>query len=358
MSPTLYADGPRLLADIGGTNARFALERGPGQFSAVRTLACADYPRFEDAAAAYLAGAGIAVAHAAIAIANPVDGDAVRMTNHCWAFSIAGAKHELGLATLLVVNDFTALAMSLPVLPAAELVQIGGGCARTGCAIGLVGAGTGLGVSGLVPHAGGGWTPLQSEGGHVSFSPSDEREVAVLRHCWERHAHVSAERLVSGPGLALIREALAARAGRVFETLAPSEIVALGLRDGDALCLETLECFAGMLGTVAANLALTLGARGGVYIGGGVVPRLGVWFAHSPFRARFEHKGRFSTYAAAIPTFVITAPYPALLGAARMLADHLAGQADTGMPAQLTAQFTAQVPVAPVHGKERDHAHC
>jgi len=323
MQAIFYPDGPRLLADIGGTNARFALERAPGQLSAVRTLACADYLRFEDAAAAYLAGVGIAVRHAAVAIANPVDGDAIRMTNHHWAFSTARAARELRLETLLVVNDFTALAMSLPLLGPNDLVPIGGGTARPGAAIGLVGAGTGLGVSGLVPHAGG-WTPLHSEGGHVAFSPADEREVAILRHCWERYPHVSAERLVSGPGLVLIREALAAQRGLVFETLKPAEIVARGLDKGDVLCLETLNCFAGMLGTVAANLAVTLGARGGIYIGGGVVPHLGAWFARSPFRARFEQKGRFSDFTAAIPTLLITATYPALLGAERLLADHLA----------------------------------
>ena len=323
MQASFYQDGPRLLADIGGTNARFALERAPGQLSAVRTLPCAAYPRFEHAVEAYLAGVGIKVRHAAVAIANPVDGDAIRMTNHAWAFSTAQAARELGLDTLLMVNDFTALAMSLPVLKDEELVQVGGGAARPGCAIGLVGAGTGLGVSGLVPDGGGGWTPLHSEGGHVSFSPADERELAVLRHCWERYEHVSAERLVSGPGIELIRTALAASRGVRAESLATAEIVERGLDGADPLCVETLECFAGMLGTVAANLAVTLGARGGIYIGGGVVPRLGDWFARSPFRARFEHKGRFSAFTAAIPTRVITAPCPALAGASRMLADHL-----------------------------------
>ena len=335
-----HSDGPRLLADIGGTNARFALERAPGQLSAVRTLACADYARFEDATAAYLAGAGIAVRHAAIAIANPVDGDAVRMTNHAWAFSTAQAARELGLETLLVVNDFTALAMALPLLPESSRMQVGGGTARPGCAIGLVGAGTGLGVSGLVPAANGGWTPLNSEGGHVAFSPADEREMAVLRHCWQRYPHVSAERLVSGPGLVLIREALAAERRLVFETLDPAAIVERGLDGGDALCRETLECFAAMLGTVAANLAVTLGARGGIHIGGGVVPRLGAWFADSPFRARFESKGRFSAFTAAIPTWVITAPCPALLGAGRMLADHLGAHLDDAVQPAAPAQAT------------------
>ena len=323
MTPASYPDGPRLLADIGGTNARFALACAPGRISAMLTLPCADYPRFEDAARAYLDGVGAGVRHAVVAIANPVHGDAVRMTNHDWHFSIAAARAELALDTLLVVNGFTALAMSLPGLGAAELRQIGGGQARAGGAIGLVGAGTGLGVSGLVP-AGGQWVALESEGGHVAFSPSDPREVAVLEYLWQRYAHVSAERLVSGPGIALIREALAASCGEAADLSLPTAvIVERALAGSDTLCRQTLDCFCGMLGTVAANLAVTLGATGGVYIGGGVVPRLGDYFAASPFRARFESKGRFSDFTASIPTLLITAPYPALTGAAAALAGHL-----------------------------------
>ncbi|OON59214.1 glucokinase [Massilia sp. KIM] len=333
MQASSIYDAPRLLADIGGTNARFALEHGPGNIGAMLTLAGADYPRFEDAVRAYLAHSSVRVRHAVIAIANPVDGDAIRMTNHHWAFSIEAARRELGLETLLVVNDFTALAMSLPVLAPGDLLRVGGGQARPGSAIGLVGAGTGLGVSGLVP-AGGRWTPLHSEGGHVAFSPMDEAELEVLRYCWQRYDHVSAERFVSGPGLALIREALAASRGLDADlSLAPSEIVARALEGGDALCRATVDCFCGMLGTVAANLAVTLGAQGGVYIGGGVVPRLGDYFASSPFRARFEKKGRFSNYTAQIPTLLITAPYPALLGASSILAEHLEQQ-DAPSPAR------------------------
>ncbi|MDN4038852.1 glucokinase [Massilia sp. YIM B02443] len=325
---TPHPGGPRLLADIGGTNARFALETAPGSIEAVQTLACADHPRFEDAVRAYLgasvAGCGGQVRHAAIAIANPVDGDEIKMTNHHWAFSIEAARYALGLDTLLVVNDFTALAMSLPALQDADLVRVGGGAARAGCAIGLVGAGTGLGVSGLVP-SNGRWIPLHSEGGHVAFSPLDEREADVLRFAWQRFDHVSAERFVSGPGLALIHEALADRAGiALASALAPSDVVARGLEGGDALCKQAVDVFCGMLGTVAANLAVTLGAQGGIYIGGGVVPRLGDYFASSPFRERFERKGRLSGFTARIPTFLITASYPALQGASRLLADHLA----------------------------------
>lgn len=328
-----YTGGPRLLADIGGTNARFALEIAPGCLLGQQTLACADYPRFEDAARAYLDGTAAGASHTVIAIANPVSGDAVRMTNHDWAFSIAAARRELRLDTLLVVNDFTALAMALPALGPGDLFKVGGGRALPGGVLGLVGAGTGLGVSALVPAADR-WVALQSEGGHVAFSPSDEREVALLRYLWRRYEHVSAERIVSGPGIALIREALAGCRGLAIDpALPPAAIVERALDNSDPLCRETLDCFCGMLGTVAANLAVTLGATGGMYIGGGVVPRLGQYFASSPFRARFEKKGRFSAFAAQIPTMLITASCPALTGAAAMLTEHLAGKARTPAPA-------------------------
>ncbi|MET0982147.1 MAG: glucokinase [Telluria sp.] len=325
MTEELYRDGPRLLADIGGTNARFALERGPGCIDAIATLACADHPRLQDAVRAYLgrhAEAGARVRHAVIAIANPVQGDHIKMTNHCWEFSLDAARAELGLDTLLAANDFAALAMALPQLAASDLVQVGGGAPARDGVIGLVGAGTGLGVAGLLP-ADGRWSVLQSEGGHVAFSPADRREQEILDYCRHRWDHVSAERLVSGPGLALIREALAARAGTPARPLDPAAIVERALDGSDALCVETLDTFCAMLGTVAANVAVTLCARGGIYIGGGVVPRLGEWFARSPFRARFENKGRFSSFTAGIPCFVIHAPYPALGGAAAMLAQHL-----------------------------------
>jgi glucokinase len=318
-----YEDGARLVADIGGTNARFALERGPGRIGDVATLPCAGYPQFTDAVRAYLERHdGVRVRHAAIAIANPVDGDLVKMTNHCWTFSIAQAQAELGLDTLLVLNDFAALAMSVPELAASELVQVGGAAPVNGGVIGLVGAGTGLGVAGLIP-SGGRWTVLQSEGGHAAFSPMDAREQAILDFCWRRWEHVSAERLVSGPGLSLIHEALAAHQGLSAPVMDPADIVERALDGGDALCAEVLDAFCGMLGTVAANVAVTLCARGGIYIGGGVVPRLGEWFSRSPFRARFENKGRFSGYTARIPCFVIHAPCPALAGAAAMLEQHL-----------------------------------
>jgi len=317
--------GARLLADIGGTNARFALQRGPGRIDEIATLACAAHATFTDAVRAYLAGhpgAAREVRHAVIAIANPVEGDYVKMTNHHWQFSIDAARRELGLDTLLVVNDFAALSMSVPGLPDAELEQVGGTRVSPDAVIGLVGAGTGLGVGGVIP-ANGRWTVLPSEGGHVAFSPSNAREQAILAHCWTKWDHVSAERLISGPGLATIHEALCAIDGAAADTLEPAQIVERGLA-GDTRCAEVLDLFCGMLGTMAANVAVTLCARGGVYIGGGVVPRLGEFFARSSFRARFENKGRFSDFCRQIPVYVIHAPYPALAGAAAMLDQHLA----------------------------------
>ncbi|HEY0954622.1 MAG TPA: glucokinase [Roseateles sp.] len=321
-------DSPRLLADIGGTYARFALELGPGEFTQMVSLRCADHADFHAAVSAYLAGLKWAdggaqqIAHAAVAIANPVEGDQVRMTNYHWQFSIDEMRQRLGLDTLVVVNDFTALAMALPRLADVDVRQVGGGQARRPSVIGLLGAGTGLGVSGLIP-AGEGWIALGTEGGHVNFGPRDAREMDILKFAWKTLDHVSYERLISGPGLELIYKALADRNGVDAEPLLAPAITQRALDEGDALCVETLEVFCGLLGTAAANLAVTLGSLGGIYIGGGIVPRLGEWFDRSPFRARFEDKGRFHDYVAAIPTFVITAEHATFKGASAILENQL-----------------------------------
>lgn len=319
-------DTPRLLADIGGTNARFALELAPGCFGHVQVLACGDHPALADALRAYLAlpqvaGAG-RVAHAALAIANPVDGDQIRMTNHHWQFSVEALRQEMGFDTLLVVNDFYALARSLPHLADADKVQVGGGAPRAGAPLGLLGAGTGLGVSGLIP-AGTGWAALSSEGGHVTFSPVNELEVAILQYAWREFEHVSAERFLSGAGVELIYRALSHIQGLAPQALPAPEISRRALAGESALSSQVLDVFCGMLGTVAGNLAVTLGAHGGVYIGGGIVPRLGEHFARSSFRRRFEQKGRFQAWLAAVPTYVITAEYPAFLGVSAILSNKL-----------------------------------
>jgi glucokinase len=331
LPPSAYIDGPRLLADIGGTNARFALETAPGVIGDVRVYPCRSFPGIAETISMYLAEVfGPCIKHAAIAIANPVDGDMVRMTNHDWQFSIEATRHAFGFETLVVVNDFTALAMTLPYLDHSHLRQVGGGTAQRHSVIGLLGAGTGLGVSGLIP-AGERWTPLAGEGGHTSFAPADEREVHILQYAWQTWSHVSFERLAAGPGIEVIYRALAARTSGHASALQTSQIVHNAL-DGDALCTEVLQCFCGMLGTLAGNLALTLGATGGVYIGGGVVPRLGEIFVNSPFRERFEAKGRFSLYLGAIPTFVITVEHPAFPGVSALLADEVVAQVAAANP--------------------------
>jgi glucokinase len=188
--------------------------------------------------------------------------------------------------------------------------------------VGLIGAGTGLGVSGLIP-AGDGWIALGTEGGHTSFSPQDEREIAILQFAWQQYSHVSFERLLSGSGIELIFRALTHRAGLPERNLGAPEITRMALDGSDALCRETIDVFCAILGTAAANLAVSQGAFGGIYIGGGIVPRLGLYFDQSPFRKRFEDKGRFSDYMKSIPTFVITAADATLVGAAVILASQL-----------------------------------
>ena len=322
---------PWLLADIGGTNARFGLQTAAGRIDAVWVAECAAYPTLGAAIVQYLsqpatvAAGGYQARQAGIAIANPIDGDAVRMTNHHWSFSIEAICSQFSLTSLHVVNDFAALARAVPFLSAQHRVQVGGGEARGRGVIGLVGAGTGLGVAGLVP-AGKEWIALDSEGGHSTFAAVSEREIHILRKASERYGHVSAERVVSGPGIRLIYEVLAERAGAAPEALDMQAIdtpaiIERGLRGECLVCVETLETFCEMLGTIAGNVAITLGARGGIYIGGGIVPRLGAFFDRSGFRARFEQKGRLSSYNAQIPTYVITADYPALIGMSVILAE-------------------------------------
>ena len=318
--PAMPAGPDPLVADIGGTNARFARVDAEGQIYAERSLASADFPCLMTAAAAYLdAIGGPRPTQAAVAVATPVTGDWIQFTNSAWSFSTEAARQTLALERLLILNDFTALALALPLLRPEERQAVGGGAAVPATPIGLIGPGTGLGVSGLV-WSGQRWHPLQTEGGHVTFAATDEREWALSRILQRRFGHVSPERLLSGPGLVNLYTALAEWEGWPAERLEPADITTRGLSGECPHCREVLELFCGALGTAAGNLAITLGARGGIYIGGGIVPRLGDFFARSTFRARFEAKGRFSEYLAAIPTWVITAANPALRGVAAALA--------------------------------------
>jgi glucokinase len=308
---TQAAPYPRLLGDIGGTNARFGWQTHEGaEISQVQVLLCAEHASLLAAAQHYLQHQGLtAPLCAAFGMANPVTGDQVVMTNH----------------HLLLLNDFTALALSLTQLPEAQKQQIGGGHAVPHAAIGLIGPGTGLGVSGLLPvgHSGQ-WLPIAGEGGHVSLSAANAHEFAVIQELQKRYGHVSAERVLSGAGLVDLYRSLCeingdeGESGRDITT--PADVLARAQAVPLSTAHEALDLFCGFLGSVAGDLALTLGARGGLYIGGGIVPRLGARFAASPFRARFEDKGRFKTYLEEIPTWVIQSPVaPALLGASQAL---------------------------------------
>lgn len=314
---------PRLLADIGGTHARLAIARGPAAIEDLRVLPCAQFATLYLAIRNYLASVGEPrLRHGALAIACPVDGDAVRMTNHPWRFSIERLRTMLDMETLLVTNDFAAIAMTAPSLTEGEREPIGGGEREPFEPLCVIGPGTGLGVAGLV-HCANGWTVVASEGGHGTFSPADPVEADLLRYAWTELDHVSSERLVSGPGIALIHRGLRALGGLPAQALDVDEIVRRA-RDGECpLCAQTLSRFSAMLGTFAANAALTFGARGGVYIAGGVVRRLGDRFDRALFRERFEAKGRFQAYLARIPTLLITREYPALHGLSAMLAESL-----------------------------------
>ncbi len=311
----------RIVADIGGTHARFALLDAANTPRQVQLLAVADFAGPVEAMQAYLAAtASPAPSAAAIAIAAPVHEGVVTLTNASWSFSRESIRSRLGLRRLLLLNDFSALALSLPHLPAAELRPVGGGIPVAGAAKAVLGPGTGLGVSGLVRHADH-WLPLSGEGGHCSLAPADEREAAILALAWREFQHVSAERIVSGSGLPLLHRLVATVDGRTHVPLSTAEIVARAVAGDDLQCAAVIDTFCALLGSLAGNLALTLGAQGGVYVGGGIIPRLGEIFDRSRFRARFEAKGRFASYLAAIPTYVILSPAPALLGAAHALAE-------------------------------------
>lgn len=311
---------PRLVGDIGGTNIRLAVIAAAGEAPAqIRSFTCSSFPGPEAAIHHYLACEGLQLPPvAAFGIATPLAGDAVRMTNHPWAFSIEALRTALGLRHLVFINDFTALALALPRLGGTDLEQIGGGTPQPGAPLALLGAGTGLGVSGLIP-CGAGWQPLAGEGGHVSLAAGNAREAAIIAVLAARFGHVSAERALSGPGIAALHDAIRQLEGAPPCQLDSREISDRALAGSCPYCSEALEVFCALLGSVAADLALTLGARGGVYVGGGIVPALGAYFARSGFRARFEAKGRFSAYLTAIPTYVIRAPHAALSGAGEAL---------------------------------------
>ena len=317
---SMSASEAGLIGDIGGTNARFALVQGDGTTTRARVYRTSDYPSLLDAIDAYLAEESPLPrpTQAVLAVAAPIIDDEVAFTNSPWTFSINAVRQQLELRRLRVINDFAANAVAVAHLDESDRIQIGPGSPAAGAPIGLIGPGTGLGVSAFIPAADGGM-PIQGEGGHVTMAPADAQESAVLELMRRRYDHVSAERVLSGVGLVNLYNACCELAGAPAAPFAPAQITNPRTWSEDPWAREATAMFCAMLGTVASNLALTVGARGGIYIAGGIVPKLGTTFAESAFRARFEAKGRFRGYLAAIPTYVITRPIPALLGAAKLL---------------------------------------
>lgn len=298
-----------LLADIGGTNTRCALGEDDHRIGAPRIYQNREFAGIADVLREFLATAGRPdrIRRAVLAVAAPIRDDRVEMLNLPWRFSARELRGELGLDSLKLLNDFAALAWALPGLGAQDLAPIGGGAAVPGFPKAVLGPGTGLGVASLMPVRGG-WQAIPGEGGHVTLAAQDDREEAVIRALRRRFGHCSAERVLSGAGLSLLHEALHGEAG--------VDAAEIGRRatSGDPVAAETLERFFRLLGSVAGNVALTLGAFGGVYIGGGIAPRYVDQLRRCGFRESFEAKGRYRDYLRAIPTVVITAANPALAG--------------------------------------------
>jgi glucokinase len=309
-----------LIADIGATNTRCALLNDKGQELAAEVFENADFSNLDGLLKIYLdhRRASDRPKRAAICVAAPILGDEVQMINIDWRFSQTALKDELGLSRLLVCNDFAAIAWGLPQLGPADLRAIGGGKGATRATLAAIGPGSGLGVAALTP-ATDGWAVVTGEGGHATMAAFTNEEAEVIALVRKRYdGHCSAEHVLSGQGLVNLYVALGELAGRGHPTVTPQDVTSLA-KQGEPLARKTQAMFFAMLGTVAGNLALTVGARGGVFIAGGIVPQVLDAFARSEFRARFESKGRYRDYMAAIPTHVITAPLPAFRGLRMLL---------------------------------------
>ncbi|CAL1690897.1 Glucokinase [Brevundimonas subvibrioides] len=316
------SDGKTLLVgDVGGTNARFALARMEGGQIVLdhhESFPAEQYPTFLGGVKAFIDGCETKPSGGVIAVAGPVEDGAIDLTNSPWAVSETELQ-TLGLNPVKLINDFEALAWGAPVIPPENLERLGGPEAGDPHAtIAVLGPGTGFGVSALIRDAHGQEMAMPSEGGHACFPPGDTVEDEILRILRRRYDRVSIERLICGPGLLNMHRALAEIDGRETHIEDPAEITKTALADPDSPCGATLARFCAILGAVAGDIALTTGARGGVYIAGGIAPRILPFLKASPFRQRFERKGRFKDYMADIPTWVITHKHAALLGAARV----------------------------------------
>lgn len=318
---TVTWDRTLLVGDVGGTNARFALAHmveGRPVLEHHDSFPAETYPTFLKGVAAFLDTCPVKPTGGVIAVAGPVTDGQIDLTNSPWRVSEAELQ-TLGLNPVRLINDFEALAWGAPVVPADQLASLGGpDRGDSGAAIAVLGPGTGFGVSALARDHHGHEIAMPSEGGHVCFAPGDATEDEILRILRRRYDRVSIERLICGPGLLNMHRALAEIDGRESHIEDPADITTAALENPDSHCGATLARFCAILGAVAGDIALTTGARGGVYIAGGIAPRILPFLKASPFRERFERKGRFQDYMAAVPTNVILHKHAALLGAAQV----------------------------------------
>ncbi|MGB0865081.1 MAG: glucokinase [Granulosicoccaceae bacterium] len=307
-----------VVADVGGTNARFAWcsTRAEVKLNDVRSYACADFDGMAEAFEAYCAELSISTDRLSAALACPCEHDRIALTNNHWAFGRAELLQRLQLRELRTINDFTAQALAVPLLPEGQKHVLHAG-QSVRAPILVVGPGTGLGVGALVPAADD-WVPVVTEGGHVTASAVDPRDAAVLEQLCKRFGHVSAERLISGPGLVNGYLAEAAVRGELAEDLDAAQITQRAL-EGDALCKAVLDRFCRVFGGVVGDAAMSLGARGGIAIAGGIVPRILDFIQDSEFLSRLHHKGRFSGYMRNIQVTVMVSGDPGLLGSAAAL---------------------------------------
>lgn len=313
------------VADIGGTNIRLGIVSDESNVSDIKTYRCAEFDSLADVLAEYLGNFDITNKrlNACLAIACPVETDEITMTNLPWKFSQSALKQQLNLSKLYLINDYTAIAHAVPLLAENQKVQIGSGEAVSQKPISICGPGTGLGVANLVPTSDG-WSCLGGEGGHVDFAPVDNDEVKILNYLLDIKKHrISYEQLLCGKGLEQIFNALLSIKALAPQELTAEQISANALDNTCQVCVEALEQFCKTLGSLAGNLALTLGSFGGVYIAGGIVPRFIEFLQNSEFRKRFEAKGRLSSFINGIPTFVITEAQPGLLGASAYIRQQL-----------------------------------
>jgi glucokinase len=303
-----------LLGDIGATNARLALLSN-GVLGPINWFTVAEFPRFTDAVNAFLDChcRELSVPEALLAVAGPVDGDRCVFTNCPWTIDATELCAAFSFAKVRIFNDFEATAWSLPHLTAADLYPLGGGEAVSGAPMAVLGPGTGLGVACFVPGSQSSIV-IASEGGHATMAATSDREDAIIEYLRRQFGHVSAERVVSGEGLENLYRAVVALDGIGAPKRNAAEITKAALNGNCPIARTALDLFCAMLGTIAGNVALMFSARGGVYIAGGIAPRLTEFMARSEFRARFEHKGRFRTYLESIPSSIIVHPAATFVG--------------------------------------------